>query len=144
VNNKILQAAIRYLARREYSTKELQQRLHAKAYDADEITEVLAELRKNNYQNDGRFAEGVIRNRVNRGYGWHYIEQELKQKGISNDLISELRNNQQIDWYNIAELAYNKRFGDSAIVDIKDKAKRLRFLQARGFANDDIFTLLSD
>jgi len=136
-----LQAAIRYLARREYSEWELTQRLTAKAFEAQAIADVLAELKKNNYQSDSRCAESVFRNRVNRGYGWRYIEQELIHKGINAEQITQLRNNQQIDWYNQAQLAYNKRFGDSPIIDIKDKAKRLRFLQARGFANDEIFTL---
>jgi len=56
-------------------------------------------------------------------------------------LIYELNNNQEIDWYIQAELAYNKRFDSSIVVDKKDKAKRVRFLQYRGFSTDEIMSL---
>ena len=71
-----------------------------------------------------------------------YIYNELSQKGVSSSIISELNNNQQIDWYLQAELAYNKRFGTAAVIDQKDNAKRARFLQSRGFASDEIFSIL--
>ena len=51
--------------------------------------------------------------------------------------------NIEIDWYLQAELAYNKRFGTRYIKDQKDKAKRMRFLQYRGFTMDEINEVVS-
>jgi regulatory protein len=59
--------------------------------------------------------------RLNKGYGWLYISNELAQKGVCDSIIVELNKNQQIDWYLQAELAYNKRFGENTIKDQKDK-----------------------
>jgi regulatory protein len=144
MNNKILQSAIQYLSRREHSTLELIRKLEQKGYQRNEIDEVIKQLQQNNYLSDERFAESVLRNRVSKGYGKRFIEQELKLKGVDESEIYALMKNQQIDWYVQAELAYNKRFANVAIVDVKDKAKRVRFLQSRGFASDEIFSLFSN
>ena len=50
---------------------------------------------------------------MNKGYGWLYITDELKQKGIGSNIINKLNENGEIDWYLQAELAYNKRFESS-------------------------------
>jgi len=43
---------------------------------------------------------------------------ELEQKGVCSTIIQQLQNNCEIDWYLQAELAYNKRFGESKRVDL--------------------------
>jgi len=144
MNNKILQSAIQYLSRREHSALELLGKLELKGFARDEINEVIVQLQQNNYLSDERYAECVLRNRVNKGFGKRYIDQALKLKGVSETIINALMKNQQIDWYVQAELAYNKRFANVAVADIKDKARRVRFLQSRGFASDEIFSLFSN
>lgn len=142
LNKKILHSAIGLLSRREHSTKELTQKLSLRKFELDEISVVVDYLLEEDYLSNERFAESILRTRVNKGYGWLYIKNELSQKGVSSSIIYELKNNQQIDWYLQAELAYNKRFGTTAVTDQKDKAKRARFLQGRGFSSDEIFSLL--
>lgn len=142
MNKKILHSAIGLLSRREHSTKELTQKLSLRKFELDEISVVVDYLLEEDYLSNERFAESILRTRVNKGYGWLYIKNELSQKGVSSSIIYELKNNQQIDWYLQAELAYNKRFGTTAVTDQKDKAKRARFLQGRGFSSDEIFSLL--
>ena len=88
---------------------------------------------RKNYQSDIRYAESYCRTRVNRAYGWRYIKASLVQKGVSHAIIGELNENDDVDWYLQAELAYNKRFRAKAITDNKDKAKHIRFMQYRGF-----------
>jgi regulatory protein len=111
-------------------------------YKAEDIDIVVEYLLVENYLSNERFAESIFRTRVGRGYGWLFIQNELAQKGVNSSIINDLRINQEIDWYLQAELAYNKRFGITAIVDQKDKAKRVRFLQSRGFSTDEIFSAL--
>jgi regulatory protein len=79
---------------------------------------------------------------MNKGYGWLYISNELEQKGVCDTIIDEVNKNQQIDWYLQAELAYNKRFGESTIKDQKDTTKRIRFMQRRGFSSNEITPLI--
>jgi len=143
LKTEVLHSAINYLSRREHSTLELIDKLKAKEYLLSDINLVIEYLQEKNYQSDQRFAECTIRNRVSKGYGWQYIEQMLKHKGVCENIIREEARNHQIDWYLQAELAYNKRFADIAIKDRKDKAKRLRFMQSRGFSLDQIFALIN-
>lgn len=59
--------------------------------------------------------------RVNKDYYGFYIKNEFAEKGANTQDIYQIYNNQQIDWYLQAELAYNKRFGATAIIDQKIK-----------------------
>jgi len=141
LDKKILHIAVDLLSRREHSTKEIYQKLALRDYEQVDVEPVIDYLIEKDYLSHERFAESVFRNRVSRGYGWRYIKNELNQKGISNTLVNELNNNQEIDWYIQVELAYNKRFDSSSVIDQKEKAKRVRFLQYRGFSTDKIMSL---
>ncbi len=162
MNKEILHCAIGLLSRREHSQKELAQKLLKKQFIADDIPEVIDYLLANNYLSDERFSESVFRTRINKGYGWLYIKNELKQKGVSSQIINQLHKNAEIDWYLQAELAYNKRFdGFSLDIDegvdfsdfsqkekhykniLKEKAKRMRFLQSRGYSPEQIMSVLN-
>lgn len=142
MNKDILHKSIDLLSRREHSIKELKQKLLARAFEGDEIDVVSTYLIENDYLSNERFAESVVRNKISRGYGYKYIENELKQKGVDGYVISQAIKEQNVDWYLQAGLAYNKRFGESPIYDHKDKAKRIRFLQYRGFSYEEINTVL--
>lgn len=143
MNKEVLHRAVAYLARREHSEKELGDKLLNKDFDSDDVAEVIAHLQEKNYQSDLRYAESYLRNRVNKGYGWLYIKNTLRQHQISHQIMETLLLNDEIDWYLQAELAYNKRFGGKDITDAKDKAKRIRFLQYRGFSTDQIMTVIN-
>ncbi|WP_448211458.1 regulatory protein RecX [Colwellia sp. MEBiC06753] len=143
MNKDVLHRAIDLLSRREHSIKELSQKLQSKLFDQSDIEPVIEFLIDNDYLSNSRFAESVIRNKVSRGYGWQAIRQELKQKGVDSDIYTIALNELNVDWHLQAELAYQKRFGDSEIQDQKDKAKRLRFLQYRGFSIDECLAVLN-
>jgi regulatory protein len=65
-----------------------------------------------------------------------------------------LRESCEIDWYLQAELAYNKRFGINTYIadsgngtldrkaEEKEQAKKIRFLQYRGFSIDEIMAVI--
>jgi len=143
-----LHCGVGLLARREHSEFELRQKLNIREFHVDDIELAIERLLEKGYLSDERFAISTCRYRANRGYGWYYISNELKQKGVCSTIIQQLQNNCEIDWYLQAELAYNKRFGDLRIKDTQDgqkeKAKRIRFLQYRGFSTDEIFALIND
>ena len=143
MNKDVLHSAIGLLSRREHSEKELAQKLKSREFPVEDIPPVIDFLIENNYLSNIRFAESVIRNKVGRGYGWQAIRQELKLKGIGSDIYHPVLAEQEIDWYVQAEQAYQKRFGGKTIEDQKDKAKRLRFLQYRGFSFDESMAALN-
>jgi regulatory protein len=139
----IKNSAYGLLARREHSKKELRQKLLLRDYALEDIEPILQALSEQNIQSDVRFAESLMRVRISRGYGWIYICAELKQKGLANDIISEIHQTQSIDWFEQAHNTYQKRFADTPISDQKDKAKRIRFLQSRGFDFEQISAVLN-
>ena len=143
MNKAILHKGIDLLSRREHSKQELRNKLRLREFQDNDISIVLDYLIENDYLSESRFADSVYRTRVNKGYGKRFIENELAQKGVNSLDIELAAQELEIDWYHQAEIVYRKRFNDIEIIDKKDKAKRIRFLQYRGFSTDEIFTVLN-
>lgn len=136
--------AIDLLARREHSVQELQQKLLQRDHLIEEISIVIDYLIANNYLSDQRYSEAMFRLRLNKGYGKYYIDNELRQKGISSGQIDAVHTEQMVDWAVQAANTYHKKYGNKKIDDQKEKAKRIRFLQSRGFSTDEIMTVLNN
>ncbi len=130
-------AAINLLSRREYSRHELLQKLSQRSSDNDQIEQVLDKLTEAGYQSDERFAESFLRSRINRGLGQMRIERELKDKGISIDLIEQVFL-QELDWFELAYETGLKKSQNLDLSDYKEKQKLFRYLAYRGFAMEQI------
>ncbi len=80
-----------FLARREHSHYELQQKLAAKFPDADHsvLLSAIERLRQENLQSDERFTEAFIRYRKSRGFGMRHIQQDLKLRGVDDRLLEK-------------------------------------------------------
>jgi len=133
-------AAMDYLSRREHATQELFQKLLAKEeYEADEISEALARLAEQGLLSDERFTEAFINQRINRGSGPLKIRSELRQKGISDAMIGAFLNERDAQWQEIALAVRLKKYGLESPLNAKEKMRQIRFLQSRGFTNEQIF-----
>ena len=142
LQSAIKNAAIKLLARREYSRAELWNKLSGKFSQKHLVNQVLDQLAADNYQSDERFAEAFIQFKKNQGKGKTLIRFELKNKGISEQLIEALLDEADEDWFEIAKSVYEKKFSGRPIDTPKEKAKRIRFMSSRGFSTDHIFSLL--
>ncbi len=140
--NDIRIAAMDLLARREHARRELKQKLQKRFPDNELIEAQLDRLADENLQSDSRYAESFLRQRINRGHGPQRIRQEMRQRGISDAEISAALASEAPDWCALAETAYRRKFGSLPPEDIRDKAKRSRFMQYRGFALDHYTHLL--
>lgn len=138
INKEVKKAAYNFLARREHSLQELRQKLKAKEFSIDDIELVLEKLVEQDIQSDLRYAQSLIRQRIAKGYGRSYINNELKHKGLASVTIHEAMVSEPTDWFELAKMVYQKRYGETGIADQKDKAKRVRFLQSRGFDFEQI------
>ncbi|MDA1300546.1 MAG: regulatory protein RecX [Proteobacteria bacterium] len=98
-------------------------------------------LEKEGLQSDDRLAEAFVRARVSRGQGPIKIRAELRAKGVDDARISEALEACAIDWYEQASAVAEKRFGLMPPADARERAKRSRFLQQRGFSFDQISAL---
>ena len=133
----IREKAIRLLARREYSARELATKLGTQ-FDPELVDQILASLAEQGLQSDQRFADGLVRGRINQGHGPIRIQAELKQKGIEPSLIQHVMESNAVDWFEQALSTYQRRFGTHHATDMKVRAKQMRFLQYRGFSMDQI------
>lgn len=140
----IRRAAMDLLARREHSYRELHRKLCARFIDADLVCTEINRLRDERLQSDERFAEAYLHSRAQRLYGPLRIRLELRERGIDDRLIAQVMQQSAVDWRaNLQRLIVTK-FGRAAPRDLKEKAKRLRFLQYRGFAGDDSREITDD
>lgn len=135
-------AAMDLLARREHTRRELKQKLKKRFDNDDLIEEQLDQLQQENLQSDARYAESFLRQRINRGHGPIRIRQEMRQKGIADVEIGLALEEEAPDWYALAEDTYRRKFGALPAEDIREKAKRSRFMQYRGFGLDHYQHLL--
>jgi regulatory protein len=141
-NDSIRAQALRLLARREHSARELAAKLAARGHPEPGIASVLADLAREGLQSDARFAEGYVFYRAGRGYGPLRIREELRQRGIAGDLIDTCLKEAETDWTARLAEVRRKRFGPRIPADLREQSRQARFLQARGFAIGDIRRLL--
>jgi regulatory protein len=130
---KIRNAVIALLARREYSRSEIEQKYRDK-YDAVLLERVLDHCQEAGYQSDQRFAEMLVRSKVNQGHGLLRILQDGKRKGVSEALLKQSIQMQAPDWFALAAELYQRKFKEKT--DKQDRKlyeKRMRFLLSRGF-----------
>ncbi len=129
----IRRAAMDLLARREHSKRELQQKLVLRFSNRPLIENEIERLCSERLQSDARFAEVYLHSRAQRLYGPVRIKAELRERGIAEDIIAAAFAAADIDWpANLHKLETGK-FGRKPPADMKEKAKRVRFLQYRGF-----------
>ena len=84
-----LDHAVRMLAERSCSRREIERKLTLARFDPDVTDLVLFKLEKENLLNDREFAMQWVHSR-SRKYGASRIRQELRTKGIDEDIASEI------------------------------------------------------
>ena len=112
-----------------------------RGYDEASIRTVIEALGKEGLQSDNRYTEIYILNRIEKGYGPVRIVQELREKGVDDELITLHLAERQPDWLQLAGQARIKRFGRKLPQDFREQAKQSRFLQQRGFSGEHISRL---
>lgn len=139
---------MQYLARREYSRAELRSKLlpHAQAddeFDAsppEDLDALLDDLTACGWLSDERAATQLLHAKRKR-FGIQRIAHELRQKGISENLIADALPQMKETELDAACEVWRKKFG-SPPQDANEKARQARFLQSRGFSMDVILKVL--
>ena len=138
-------AAMDFLARREHSYFELQQKISRKFPDVDAelLDGVLNVLREEKLQSDERFVESYVRYRKSRGFGLLHIQADLQDRRVSEQLIGDYLYPDDEEWLGIAEALTERKLGQQAVqFGGKAHKKHLRFLQSRGFTAEQIRKVL--
>lgn len=86
------------LGRRQYTEKQLREKLNGKGYNQDEIGDVIAKCKKYKYIDDLNYAKSFIRNRdMFNPRGKRILRLELIKRGIAGEDINQaLENDEEI------------------------------------------------
>lgn len=134
----LMERGIDALSRREYSRKELREKLVQAleaGQSASEVDAVLDELESKKYLSNERYARSRVRMRSAR-YGNRRLAYELAMKGIDAEEVQEALQ-EAGDEFERAWAVWSRRYGNPP-EDYKEKTRQARFLAARGFGFDMI------
>lgn len=120
--------AMEFLARREHSRAELEEKLGKREFSDEAIAIAIDSLAERGWQSDERFAELFIEQRANRGKGPRLVRHELTRRGIASSLASTAMRDTEVVWEEVAIRTVARKFRLDA-----DYAKMRRFLEQRGF-----------
>ena len=133
-SSEVERRALRLLVFREHSRAELCGKLKLKGATPELAERVLDSLEAQNALNDRRFTEAYIAVRQARGFGPIRIRQELMEKGVAGELIQECLMESDPHWDWVLQQAARRRFGACTVTSYQEWAKRVRFLEYRGFS----------
>lgn len=136
--------AVALLAIREHGRKELQYKLLQKCPEAQDqpglVESALDELEQKGWLSDERYIEQYVRQACEKGQGPYKIRQALQQRSDANELIDGYLAMDDQDWAEIARDSLIKKYGDAQKPsEAKEQARRMRFLQSRGFSQSQIW-----
>ena len=129
------------MAKREYSYKELGQKLKTYAEESDDIPALLDEFREKGWLSDLRFTEQIVHARKAK-FGSARVAHELREKGIAEDLIADAVASVKAGELDHAREIWRKKY-DVPPKTREEWAKQARFLQSRGFGFDIIKKVLN-
>lgn len=132
----LTQKAIEKCLRRPHSVKEISDYLKRNRAEEELIETILEKCAKMRLLNDEEFAKTWLRHRQNGNRSRRHIINELRQKGISSDIINELEFGDESS--TLRDLVAKKRSKYS------DERKLINYLQRKGFAYSDIAAVLKD
>ena len=138
------EAAVRLLARREHSTRELEHKLAERGFEAATVSAVLGELVAEGLLSEERFAEAFVASRIDKGSGPRRIQAELRERGLTDELIARYVDFSDRQWRERAVQVRRKRFGAQAPDELRERARQARFLQYRGFTAEQARVALND
>lgn len=130
--------ALRLLARREHSRAELGRKLAPRAASPEALSTLLDALEHKQQLSNARFASERARV-LARKFGAARIRLDLKSKGVDEEIIDGVALEGEAER---AAAILARKYRSSATTR-EERARRMRFLQSRGFSHDTIRKLLS-
>lgn len=142
VKDKARYQALGLVSRRMRSEWELRDYLKRKEYAPEVIEFVISWLAEFGYVDDTKFADAWVRNRrLLKPASARRLNQELRQKRVSDEIISEVLAQDETDEKQVLkELIERKR----RQTKYKDKIKLMQYLSRQGFNYSDIKDVLDD
>jgi regulatory protein len=130
--------ALRHLARREHSRAELARKLAPRAESPEALEQLLDALEAKKQLSNERYAEARA-HQLARKYGAARVRADLKAKGVDETLVARLGARDDLER---ARAILARKYRSPATTST-ERARRMRFLQSRGFSHETIRRLLS-
>ena len=124
--------ALRLLARREHSRAELARKLAPHVEDKAALSALLDDLTQQGWISEARVVEQLVHAKRGR-YGPARLRQLLLAKGVSEDLIAPALSKVKSGELGAARTVWARKCS-AAAQSREERAKQVRFLQARGFS----------
>ncbi len=138
---KYYNKALRFLSYRPRSEKEIIDKLKSKKASEEVIKKIIIKLKEYKFLDDFEFAKAWVNSRIKiKPRGWRVIQNELKLKGISKEIIDKIYDSGTV----IDELEMAKKLVEKKISRYKNLPKQEvyqkigRFLASKGFNWDII------
>ncbi len=136
-------AAIRYLALKLHTEREVRQKLESEGYDTDTIDETISELKSMGYINDLIYAQKFLYDRSKlKPKSRRMLGYELKSRGVPDEIIQTALSEYSPDDEAVAESLLRRKFGKYDLSDEVYFKKAFAFLRHRGFDGDLVMNLL--
>jgi len=97
------------------------------------VDAAISRLAQDGWQDDERFAETLVRNRANTGYGPLHIRAELGTHGLDSGQIEAAMATFEGDWLDNARDLVCRRFGENGPQELAQRRKAADLLARRGF-----------
>lgn len=140
--DKAYDRTLNLISHRPRSEWELRDYLKRKDYDEDVVAQTIERLRARGYVNDADFARRWVETRrLLKSTSKRRLAQELRQKRIADDVISQVLEADETDEGNVLrDLVERKR----KQTKYQDDLKLMQYLSRQGFNYDDIKTALQE
>jgi regulatory protein len=142
-----LNKAMAQCSRREFCTHDILVMLEEWGVSSDDTEKIIAELLKENFINDERFALAFVHDKFTYNkWGKVKIAAHLKAKKISGNILKSALDSINNETYTktINELISNRRKSVKAKNKYDLKAKLLRFGLSKGFESHLLYDILND
>jgi regulatory protein len=132
-----LDAAYRFLGRRDRTVAEVRERLEAQEIDAEVVDEAIAELMRQGYLDDARYAQRFAEDRRTiDAWGAERIERRLLAVGVEPALVAAAIGERGAAEELEAALAILRRRFTHAPTDDRDRDRALGLLVRKGYDLD--------
>ncbi len=132
--------AMNLLKNREYTVKQLRDKLKDGGYPESAVEEALSYVAGYHYTDDLRYATGYIFEKES-SRSRRRIEQDLREKGIDRDTLEKAwqeweRQGGSQDEQRMIQKLLEKRHYDPDTADLKEKQRTYAFLMRKGFSGE--------
>lgn len=139
---KAYDRALNYVIIRPRSVQEMRQYARRKQWSAEDTEAIIQKLTERNYLNDQAFARAWLQSRkLTKNYSARKLKLELKQKGVTDDIVNEVVNQESYDEQSALKALIVKKQKLARYRD--DPQKLMQYLARQGFDYDDIKSALT-